>query len=137
MRTLLSVRSLLIVALGLGALSGCSPLVCTLAGWGSGLTVQLTSLPTKPYSVEVLIPGTQELVYSYECGADQGCQPREEITFYIYFDEPVLTHFLVRVTTVTGSRVTEFRDVRYGRTYPNGRDCPPCPDTTVIAEVPA
>lgn len=121
--------------LGVGALSGCTPFACTLLGCGSGLTVQLTSLPTDPYSVEVLIPGTQLLVHSYECGTDPWC--RQEITFRYRVGDPVLTHILVRVTTVSGSQFTEFPDVRYGKTYPNGRDCGSCPDATVIAEVPA
>lgn len=136
MRTPRSGRSLLVVALGIGALPGCSifePENCPLAGCSSGLTVQLTSLPTEPYSVEVLMPGTQQPFHSYECGTGSCLQ---EITFYYQAHEPILPHILVRVTTVAGSRVTEFPDVHYGRTYPNGRHCKPCPDATVTAEVP-
>ncbi len=38
---------------------------------------------------------------------------------------------------VTGSLVTEFPDVDYVETYPNGRHCPPpCRNATVTARVP-
>ena len=144
MRTPCSGRSFLIVALGIGALSGCSIFgpeeACTLRGCASGLTVQLTSLPTEPYSVEVLAPGTgpQQVLAAYECDGGSSCLQKITFLHGAYGDsQPTLPYILVRVTTVAGSRVTEFPDIHYGRTYPNGRSCDPCPDATVTAEVPA
>ena len=138
MRTPRSGRSLLVVALGIGALSGCSILepetLCTLIGCGrDGLTVRLTSLPTGPYRVELLVPGTgpQRASYAYECDGGSSC--RQEIVF----PELFLSHVLVEVTTVAGSLVTEHPNVEYVETYPNGRDCPPpCLNATVTAEIP-
>ena len=148
MRTPCSGRSLLIVVLGIGALSGCSILepekVCTLLPCGHGLVVQLTSLPTEPHSGEVLMRGVPQPFSSYECNWDPRCLQesyecdggpscRQEIYFY----RLTLPHISVRVTTSAGSLVTEFQNIVYRKTYPNGRSCDPCPIATVTAEVPA
>ena len=134
MRTPCSGRSLLIAALGIGALSGCSifgPEACTLVGCINGLTVRLTSLPTEPYSVELRVPGAEQPFYAYECDGGSSCRQA------IHSPLLSLSHILVRVTTVAGSLDTEVPNVDYIKTYPNGRDCPPpCLYATVTAEVP-
>ena len=126
-------RSLLVAlglgALGLGALSGCA---CTLVGCDSGLTVRLTPLPTEPYRVELLVPGAQEPSYAYECDGGSDCPP------YIRFPELFPLRVWVRVTTAGDSRVTEFTNVDYEKSFPNGRSCgPTCVHATVTVEVPA
>lgn len=134
MRTPCSSRSLLAVAVGLGVFSGCSifePQACQLVGCINGLTVQLASLPTEPYTVELRVPGAQEPFYTYECDGGSSCETA------IHSPLQTLSHMSIRVTTVTGSLVTEVPKIDYAVTWPNGRDCPPpCRHATVIAEVP-
>ncbi|MDE0248199.1 MAG: hypothetical protein OXU69_00115 [Gemmatimonadota bacterium] len=128
-------RSLFLVALGLGALSGCSifaPVDCTLIGCINGLTVGLTSPPTGPYSVELHVPGAEEPFHVYECDGGPSCH------HYIHSPRLNLKHVSITVTTVAGSVVTDVPNVEYQRTWPNGRHCPPpCVQATVTAEVPA
>ena len=97
-----------------------------------GLSVRLTSLPTEPYRVELLVPGAEEPSYAYECDGGSGC--RQHITFPELFPLRVW----VRVTTAGSSLVTEFPNVDYAKSFPNGRSCgPTCVDATVTVEVPA
>ena len=128
MRTPCSGRSLL-VALGLGVLSGCG---CNLVGCGfSGLNVRLTSLPTEPYRVELLVSGAQEPSYAYECDGGSECLQ------HIRFPELLPERVRVRVTTAGGALVTEFPNVDYTKHFPNGRSCEPtCVEATVTARVP-
>ena len=121
-------RSLL-VALGMGVLSVCEPEVCLAVPCSTGLTVVLSSRPTAPFSIEVLTTGSRQILARYECDGSSPCL--EEVTFR-RGDEPLGTHILVKVTTVAGSLVTEFRNVDYGAYR---RACA-CPDATVTAEVP-
>ena len=136
MRTPCASRSLLLVALGLGALSGCSiiaPVDCTLIDClPNGLTVRLTSRPTGPYSVELRVPGAEEPFHVYECDGGSSCD------HFVHSPRLNLTHVSITVTTVAGSVVTDVPNVEYERTWPNGRRCPPsCVHATVTAEVPA
>ena len=127
-------RSFLIVALGIGALSGCSifePEACTLVGCSEGLTVRLTSQPTEPYRIELFTPGAQQPFHSYECDGGEGCSQGT------HSSRLTVSQILVRVTTAAGSLFTEVPNVVYRKTYPNGRGCdPPCLSATVTAEVP-
>ena len=129
--------SLLLVALGLSALSSCSifaPVDCTLIGCApdGSLTVRLASLPTGPYSVELRVPGTEQSFHVYECDGGPSCH------HHIHSPRLNLRHVSIRVTTAAGSVVTNILDVEYERTWPNGHHCPPpCVNATVIAAVPA
>ena len=137
MRTPCSGRSLLIVALGIGALSGCSILgpeeACLTRPCPFEFIVRLTSIPARPYSVELLAPGTgpQQVLSAYECHGGFYCL--QEITFRPHGAKT--SEISVRVTSVAGSLVTEFPNIVYRNTYPNGRNCDPCPAATVTAEV--
>jgi hypothetical protein len=47
------------------------------------------------------------------------------------------TRVTIRVTTASGSRVTEVGNVEYRITRPNGPGCPPeCLQATVVVELP-
>ena len=99
-------------------------------------TVRLTSLPTEPYRVEllVLLPGAQQPFDAHECDGGSSC--RQEI-FFTPLTPLTLSHLSVRVTTVAGSVVTEVPNVDYVKTFPNGRSCgPTCLNATVTADVP-
>ena len=129
-------RSLLLVALSLGALSGCSifgPGDCTLVDCHpNGLTVRLTSLPTGPYSVELRVPGAEQPFHVYECDGGSSCP------HIVHSPRLDLRQVSITVTTAAGSVVTDVPNVEYLRTWPNGRHCPPtCVHATVTAEVPA
>ncbi|MDE0395453.1 MAG: hypothetical protein OYK82_11805 [Gammaproteobacteria bacterium] len=129
-------RSLLLVALSLGALSSCSifgPGDCTLVDCHpNGLTVRLTSLPTGPYSVELRVPGGEQPFHVYECDEVSSCD------HHIHSPRLNLRQVSITVTTAAGSVVTDVPNVQYQRTWPNGRHCPPtCVHATVTAEVPA
>lgn len=129
-------RSFLLVALGLGALSGCSifePEVCLLRPCArfKGLVVRLTSRPTGPYSVELRVPGAEQPFHLYECDGGPSCHDT--------IGSPLLhlRHVSIRVTTAAGSVVTDVPNVEYKGTKPNGHACwIPCPNATVTAEVP-
>lgn len=103
--------------------------------------VRLTSVPTGPYSVEVLVPargtGLQHALYAHECAGGSSC-PHQFYFSQLFVSHPEVfrSHVWVRVTTIAGSLVTEVPNVNYVKTYPNGRRCPPpCPYATVTAEV--
>ncbi len=135
MQTHCSGKSLLVAVLGIGAVSGCSILApeeaCTLVGCTSGLSVRLTSLPTEPYRVELLVPGARRPFHFYECDGGSSCLQA------IHSPLLALSHISVTVTTAAGSRVTDVPNVEYERYYPNGPDCPPpCLNATITAEVP-
>ena len=138
MRTPCSGRSLLIVALGIGALSGCSILgpeeACTLRGCASGLTVQLTSLPAEPYSVEVLAPGTgpQQVLAAYECDGGSSCL--QEITFLrgAYGASPPTLRPVRRAGAGNGPRgIGLGTAAKAGGSYtPDPKGTAPAPDST-------
>lgn len=149
------IRLFLIVAFGIGGLSNCSildPDICTVRGCGSdpgeGLTVRLASLPTGAYSVEVFThrtTGSQLPSYIYECDGQSSCRayPAESAFVarideqQIHFQDVFSSRVDIKVTTVAGSRITEFRNVEYAKAWPNGRRCPPpCLHATVVVELP-
>jgi hypothetical protein len=130
-------RGLSIVA-AVGALASCGIVgpsadkVCTLIGCSSGLTVHLAARPVGTYRVEVFssYPG-QQPAYIYECSAIATC-PQD-----IFFQDLIVDHPFVRVTTSVGTRTTEVTKVPYADFYPNGAHCgPPCRNATITVEIP-
>lgn len=111
------------------------PQACTLIGCLNGITVELEALPTGPFKVELLLTSTgapNNPTYEYECTSGTNCRQS------IHFPELLPGYVRVRVTTATGVRTTEFVDVEYVLSYPNGRACPPpCRNATVVVPLPA
>lgn len=135
MRTPCSGRSLLLVTLSVGVLSGCG---CDLRGCGpNGLAIHLTSLPIEPYMVELFVPrgrGDPQAVrvWFYECDGRELCQRNIE------YPDQFPSHVVVRVTTASGSVVKRFPNIDYEAHYLNGRSCGvTCVNAFVTMDVPA
>src|SRR4051812_32201222 len=93
-------------------LQGCG---CTLIGCVNGLDVQLPSLPTTPFQVELLVAGVvQTAPAAATCDGASPCQQR------IHFYTSATDQITIRVTTPNGVRTTAFPHVTYGKSYPNG-----------------
>jgi hypothetical protein len=106
---------------------------CTLIGCTDGITVHLTTLPTGPYRVEILVGnGPGGLSYAYDCAGGSACLKD------IFFPELVLARIIVRVTTPLGTRDTEIANPVYTTSRPNGPDCSPiCRQASVTAQLPS
>jgi len=106
--------------------------VCTAAGCSSGLTVQLSAIPTGAFTVEAFIDGRPQLQYVYRCDGGIACR-----TSAVFLEGLVTSRVTLRVPTVQGTRTVEFPNVVYIDRYPNGRDCDPrCANATVAVDLP-
>lgn len=117
--------------LGALAFQGCST-GCSLVGCVSGLRVHLAALPTGAFQVAVLVDGVvQDAPAEATCAGTTVCY--QDILFTTTASERVS----VRVTTATGSRVTEIANITYAKSRPNGSGCDPeCRNATVTAQLP-
>jgi hypothetical protein len=112
---------------------GCSDLTtaCTLIGCESGVTVQLSALPSQPFRVELRASGG-DVAYVFDCTADSS-RCRQDI----FFPGLIAERLFVTVRVGTASRVTEIAQVTYARRRPNGPSCPPdCATANVTAAIP-
>ena len=133
-------RSLL-VASALVACLGCTPknqeeakpaVVCTALGCSSGVIVHLAPMPMTTFRVE-LVPsgGSYGTRYAFDCERAEQCTPE------IMFPEIITQSARVKVTTPSGSRETEFRNLVYTSRHPNGPRCgPECRQANVTPQLP-
>jgi len=127
-------RTLRLVGFAAIAAAGCAEITegCTLIGCNSGLTVHLTSLPASPFRIEVRTPASVGTAYVFECnGTTVPCQPD------VFFGDLIAERLFVTVIVGSASRETEFDQVTYTQTFPNGRRCGgACQNAIVTADVP-
>lgn len=118
--------SALLLLLGLG---GCG---CDLVGCANGLRVQFTSAPSAPFSVELLsLSATEPAVDRVNCPQVNSCNAD------VYFFGTSVSQATIRVITTAGARDSKFTDIRYTKSYPNGRQCSPtCLNASVTAAIP-
>lgn len=123
----------LCVALGLLAACEGDSVTCPLLPDNTGLTVQLSAVPSGPYTVEAVMPTSWPVTYVYRCDGGLGC--RSTRVFFPGLVAPYGT--TVRVTTSLGTRATTFQRIAYTDAYPNGSSCEPRSTTaTVSAAIP-
>ena len=126
----------LALVFGLAGLGGCgalAPGACTLIGCQDGLMVQLATVPSGDFRVELRATSpTSQPVYVFVCGSNTSCQ--HGVFFPGYGEDQAF----VTVVTSAGARTTEVTGIRYRLTRPNGPNCPPeCRQATVAADVPS
>jgi len=105
---------------------------CTLIGCIQGVLVLVPSTTPVPYKVEVFKPvgAALTLLNTLECSA-QVCDG------VVHIPDTTLERVIVRVTTPAGTRETDFPNLMYSRTYPNGPDCGPlCVSAQIVAPLP-
>jgi hypothetical protein len=136
MRALRSVILLLPLALLLCAACGGAgeeedppaAVACTMIGCESGVTVQLSSLPAVPFSVELTPAGGAATLK--ECVASDACGTE------LFFSGVSADSVTIKVTSGAGESVTRAR-AEYATTRPNGPQCDPeCRQARVAASVP-
>ncbi len=118
----------------LAVVAGCGreSLSCTLLPDMTGLTVQLSAVPTGAYTVEVLVPTSSPVSYVYRCDGAQSCRGAR-----VFFPGLVTPNVTVRVTTAAGTRSTPYQRLTYTDSYPNGKSCEPrTTSATIIAALP-
>lgn len=105
-----------VMGLGLNACE--NSMDCTLVGCMTGLWVQLDTLPTTPYRLEVRDASSGgDAVYVFECQDIARCNQNG------YF--PGLVADNVTVTLIIGTqRRSENFKLTYTENYPNGKGCP-------------
>lgn len=115
--------------LSLVGLGGCG---CTLVGCANALRVQFTTAPSAPFSVELLsLAATEPAIDRVDCPQVNSCN-RD-----VYFYSASVTQATVRVITSAGARDSKFTDIRYTKSYPNGKECgPTCLNASVTAAIP-
>lgn len=105
---------------------------CTAIGDSTGLTVELPSIPTGAYTVEVLVRSSSPVSYVYRCDGGPACRNSRA-----FFPGLVAPYASVRVTTTVGVRTTDYSGINYTDSYPNGPSCAPRSSTaTVTAALP-
>ncbi len=92
-------------------------MLCTLAGCNSGVTVQVTPLPTGPFRVEVS-PLGHPVSFVRDCEDPADCA---KIFFPSFIPEAVS----VRVTTASDTVFVEIVQLEYREFRPNGPRCGP------------
>lgn len=124
--------AMLPLVIGVGACTGES-LTCTLIGDPTGLTVELSSPPPGPFTVEVIPVSSAPVVYTYRCDAPNPCQ---RVTS-AFFPKLIAQQIQIRVTTSVGTKTTNPPSITYTESYPNGKGCEPRAFTaTVRAQTP-
>ena len=122
------------LAIMLAVVAGCGreSLTCTLLPDLTGLTVELSSVPTGPYAVEVLVPTSFPVSYVYRCDGGPSCRGAR-----VFFPGLVTSSVTVRVTTSAGTRSTPYQRLTYTDSYPNGASCGPrTTSATIVAALP-
>jgi hypothetical protein len=108
-----------------------APTVCTLIGCESGITVDLASLPSGPFRVDIKPRGASDVAYVFECDTAARC--RQDI----FFAGLISDYLIVTVHVGAATRDTEVVQVQYASHRPNGPNCgPDCRTATVTAQVP-
>lgn len=104
---------------------------CTVIGCNDGLLVRLSTQPTGPFQVELLVAGAlQPAPPEATCIVATGC-----ITG-ILFRTVATDLVVVRVTTSVGTRDTAYPRLQYITSSPNGKGCgPTCRSVTVTANI--
>lgn len=120
-------RTTLLLALSTFVACGGDSITCTLIGDMTGLTVNLSAVPSGPYSVEVLVASSSPVSYIFRC--DGGLQCRSSQAF---FPGLIATDIAVRVTTLLGTRTTAYQHVAFSDSYPNGPSCEPRATTATV-----
>ena len=106
--------------------------MCTALGCSSGVIVHVSTMPATTFRVE-LIPsgGTYGTTYAFACENAGQCPPN------IMFPDIITQSARVKVTTPSGSRETEFRNLVYTAHTPNGLRCgPECRQANVTPQLP-
>ena len=125
-------RRALPILLAMVAGCGRESLACTLLPDMTGLTVELSSVPTGPYTVEVLVPTSSPVSYVYRCDGGPSCRGAR-----VFFPGLVTPFVTVRVTTSAGTRSTPYQRLSYTDSYPNGASCEPrTTSATIVAALP-
>ena len=114
----------------LAMVAGCGreSLTCTLLPDMTGLTVELSSVPTGQYTIEVLVPTSSPVSYVYRCDGGPSCRGAR-----VFFPGLVTPFVTVRVTTSAGTRSTPHQRLTYTDSYPNGASCGPRTTSATIA----
>lgn len=119
------------LVIGVGACSGES-LTCTLIGDPTGLTVELSSRPQGPFTVQVIPQGSSTVAYTHRCDGTAACSQNT-----IFFPKLVAESVQIQVTTSLGTQTTTVPRVEYRESFPNGKGCEPRALTaTVRAQTP-
>lgn len=102
---------------------------CTLIGCDSGVTVQLSTLPAVPFSVELTaFPGGESTLK--QCTADGACSAT------LFFEGVRADSVSIKVTSGTGETITGVKPA-YSVTRPNGPQCDPeCRQASVSVNSP-
>jgi hypothetical protein len=126
---LLAVGARALALLSLVGLGGCG---CTLVGCANALRVQFTTAPSAPFSVELLsLSATEPAVDRVDCPQVNSCNTD------VYFYGASVSQATIRVITTAGARDSKFADIRYTKSYPNGKECgPTCLNASVTAAIP-
>ena len=99
-----------------GGTSACG-MGCSLVGCDSGLTVRVQPVPTVPYSVEAVAPGTNTR-YVFRCSTPGQCADA-------FFRDYLPTRAFIDVVAGADTVHREFTTVKYDKRQPNGEDCDP------------
>ena len=119
--------------LALCAACGQESLTCTLLPDMTGLTVELSAVPTGAFTVEVLVQSSSPVSYLYRCDGGPSCRGSSKA----FFPGLVAPYATVRVTTSVGTRTTAYQRLQYTDSYPNGPSCDPrTTSATVVAALP-
>ena len=114
------------------AACGHESLTCPLRPDMTGLTVELSAVPTGAYTVEVLVPTSSPVSYVYRCDGGPSCRGSR-----VFFPGLVTPFVTVRITTLVGTRSTPYQRVQYTDAYPNGSSCEPrSTSATIMAALP-
>jgi hypothetical protein len=132
MRTNFARRWTVIFGISIGACLGCDDTeqVCTLIGCADPLAVHLSATPVGPFQVTLLVDGVVQ--------AEVTCPGVTNCRDVVFFQIAPTDRVSVRVTTATGTRVTDFAKITYTHRRVNGPDCPPdCLNAAITVQVPA